>query len=347
MASRIFAKFFVFFGISVFFSGMCLADANREGRDTASAEDIINRYIQACGGSALKKIETERRQGTLVRGSYGHVPLEIISKIPGKWHYAQTFAWGDRICYGFDGVSAWVQDTRDISDMNARQRLDMQMLFDVQAPLNIEDLYPEIAVKGTEKIGGRETDILEAISHDGIRTRLAFDRDTGLLLRAGDMVFEDYRQVGRVKRPFRIILGEDQGENIRHMKLEISEIQHNSEVPDSLFHRPSCILTYEEAPLYKSRKRAEVDIRSLEACVGDYIHPLKPELIYSFYRQKNHLMLKIKGTTLNIEIVPESETDYFIRFLGWEFRFLKDSAGSVTHVEMNLDQKVTAEKIKR
>jgi hypothetical protein len=346
MALRLIQKIFVFFIISVFLSGMCWAGANLKAEDRASAADIIDKYIQACGGNALKEIETEKRRGTLVRGNDGHVPLEIISKIPGKWHYAQTFAWGDRVCYGFDGITAWVQDTRNISGMSVQQRLDMQLLFDAQAPLNINELYPVITLIGSERIDDRETDILEATSHDGIRTRLVFDRDTGLLLRAGGVIFEDYRQVGRVKRPFRIVLGIDQGENHRPMTLEISDIQHNAEVADSLFHRPSCILTYQEAPLYKSRNRAEVAIQALEACVGDYKHPFKSDLIYSFYRQKNHLMLKIKGTTLNIEIVPESETGYFIRFLGWEFRFLKDSAGIVTHVEMDLGQKVTAEKIK-
>ncbi len=347
MISRMIAKIFVCFVMSFFLSGMCGADGNQVGKAHASASDIIDKYIQACGGIALKEIETEKRHGTLVRGNDGHVPLEIISKTPGKWRYVQTFAYGDQVCYGSDGVTAWVQDTRDISDMNARQQLDMQMLFDAQAPLNFKDLYPEITLIGTEKIGEREADILQAVSHDGIRTRLVFDRETGMLLRAGNMVFEDYRQVGRVKRPFRIILGKDQDENHKHMKLEIADIQHNSEVDDSIFQRPSCILPYQEAPLYKSRARAEVDIQALEACVGDYRHPLKSDLVYSFYRQKNHLMLKIKGTSLNIEVVPESETDYFIRFLGWEFHFLKDPAGIVTQVEMNLGQKVTAEKIKK
>jgi len=346
MTSGMIKKVFVFFIISVFLSGFSRSDRIRQGQDSASVTDIIDKYIQACGGPALKDIKTEKKQGTLVRGGDGHVPLEIISKITGKWLYVQTFAWGDQVCWGFDGITAWVQDTRDISEMSARQLLDMQLLFDAQSPLNIYDLYPAMAVIGSEKIGGREADIIEATSKDGIQTRLAFDRDTGLLLCAGDIVFEDYREVGRVKRPFRILLGKDQGENHMQMKMELSDIQHNSEVEDALFHRPSCILTYKEAPLYKSRKRAEVGIQALEACTGDYKHPLNSKLIFSFYRQKNHLMLKIKGTPLNIEIVPESETDYFIRFLGWEFHFLKDSAGIVTHVEMNVDQKVTAEKIR-
>jgi len=309
-------------------------------------EKIIQKYIQAIGSSALAEIKTEKKTGTLLRGASGQVPLEIIAKAPGKWRYTQTFAWGDQVCYGFDGATAWVQDTKNISKMSARQLLDLQLMFDVQAPLKMHEWYQEMEIKGTEKVGDREAITITATSQAGFSTELAFDRETGVLLRAGDIVFEDYRDVGSVKRPFRILLGKEQGEKHRQMKMLFSEIRHNLNADDSLFQAPDCALPFKEAPLYKSRKQVEVSIEALEACVGVYQHLQDPEVTFTVTRQQNHLMVKRTGWSQKIEIKPESETDYFIRFLGWEFHFIKDAAGRVTHVEIVTNQAFKAEKIK-
>lgn len=340
-------KGWIFMLILFLASGVGLSEKASPSGSALTVEKVIENYIQASGGSALEYIQAELRKGTLLRGTSGKVPLEIIAKALGKWRYTQTFAWGDQVCYGSDGKTAWVQDTKSVQEMSPRQRLDMQLLFDVQAPLKMNEFYPEMKITGSETVGDREATTVRAQSPEGFIIVLAFDLENGLLLRAGDIGFEDYRDVGRVKRPFRILLGKNQEGRHRQMIMQFTEIRHDIDADDSLFLRPTCVLPFTEAPLYKSRKQVEVSIEALEACVGVYQHPQNPKLTYRVTRQQNHLMIKGPGWRRSLEIKPESETDYFIHFLGWEFHFIKDKAGSVAHLEITAGpgQTIRAKKI--
>ena len=332
-------KIIIIWIVIIVFGIVLLAQGNTETRK------IMENYLRACGGTALAGIKTEIRRGTMLRGVSGEIPVEIIAKFPGKWLFDLTFAWGDRVCYGFDGTTAWVQDTQSVSPMSPRQRLDLQLMLDIQAPLNIQRYYPEMAIKGSEKVNGREAVTVLATAQDGISTELAFDSETGLLVRAGEIFIEDYRDVGRVKRPFRILLGRDEAGKHLQMKVQFSEIQHNLEVDDSQFQQPACVLPYKEPPLYTQRNQVEVSIEALDACVGEYQIPEQPDVIYAVTRQQNHLMLERTGWGQKFEIKPESENDYFIQFLNWEFHFIKDASGKVTYLEIKADQRLKAKKI--
>ncbi len=316
------------------------------GQEKTETVKIIENYLSACGGSALAEVKTEIRKGTMLRGVSGKIPVETIAKSPGKWRFDLTFAWGDRVCYGFDGATAWVQDTQRVSPMSPRQRLDLQLMLDIQAPLNMQKYYPVMAIKGSEKVSGREAVTVLATAQDGSDTELAFDIETGFLVRAGEIFFEDYRDVGSVKRPFRILLGREKGGKHLQMKIQFSEIQHNLEADDSQFQQPACILPYVEPTLYTRRNQVEVSVEALDACVGEYQIPEQPDVTYTVTRQQNHLMLERTGWGKKYEIKPESEKDYFIQFLNWEFHFIKDASGEVTYLEIKTDQRLKAKKIK-
>jgi len=316
------------------------------GQENNETGKIMENYLSACGGSALAEIKTETRKGTMLRGVSGKIPVETIAKSPGKWRFDLIFAWGDRVCYGFDGISAWRQDTQSVSPMSLRQRLDLQLMLDIQAPLNIQKYYPVMAIKGSEKVSGREAVTLVATAQDGISTELAFDSETGLLVRAGEIFFEDYRDVGRMKRPFRILLGREEGEKHLQMKIQFSEVEHDLEADDSQFQQPACGLPSVEPPLYTRRNQVEVSIEALDACVGEYQIPEVPDVLYKVTRQENHLMLERTGWGQKFEIRPESENDYFIQFLNWDFHFIKGASGKVTHLEIKADQRLKAKKIK-
>ena len=319
-------------------------DAARS-KESVSAAACIDRYIEACGGSSLSKIETEIRKGTLVRGASGKVPFESSAKAPNKWHYNQTFAWGDQMSCGFDGSSAWVQDTKGIERMMPEQLLDMQLIFDVRSPLKIRELFSDMTVTGSEKIGKRDAVTILARSRQGIGTDLAFDKETGLLMRAGKILFDDYRTVGEVKRPHAILLGQNEGETHMQMKMEFSEILQNLDVGDSLFDMPSCVLPPKESPLYKPRKRVDVSIEAMDACVGAYQHPQQAGVVFTVSREKNYLMIQRTGWKQKIEIKPASETDYYVEFVEFDFHFVKDASGAVTHMETG-DPVIKAVKIR-
>jgi len=314
--------------------------------DTISVAGVIERYVQACGGQALAEVKVEKRKGTLVRGQSGQVPFEMISKAQGKWLYNQLCAYGDQVSYGCDGTAAWIQDTKGVDSLTGAIRLDLEMLLDVQAPLRLREFFPEMRLKRTEKRDGREMVLIQAKSRDGREAELVFDNETGLLAKAGDLAFEDYRPIGKVKRPYRIYIGEDPGGLSLRLKMEFKEIAQNAAVEDSAFSRPSCALPMKVSPLLKPRRYIKVSDEALQACVGVYQHPTNPGISFAVTRQQNHLMMERTGWGQALEIMPESELDYSIRFVNFEFHFVRDSSGRITALEIGPERSVRAERTK-
>jgi len=320
--------------------------ADAEG-EAISAAGVIERYVQACGGGeALAGVMAEKRKGTLVRGQSGQVPFEMASRAGGQWLYSQVFSYGDQVSYGCDGAAAWVQDTKGVEPLAGAMRLDLEMLMDVQAPLRLRELFPEMRLKGTVKRDGRDTAVIQARSRDGRDAELLFDQESGLLARAGDLVFEDYRPVGKVKRPYRVYIGDDPGGLSLRLKLEFKEIVQNVPVEDSAFRRPSCALPLKESPLFRPRRYIKVSDAALESCVGVYQHPTNAGLTFTVTRQQNHLMMERTGWGQAFEIMPESELDYSIRFINLEFHFVRDPSGRVVALEIGPERSVRAARIK-
>jgi len=315
-------------------------------RPSVTTGDIVKRFVQASGGSELAKIKTEKRTGTLVRGVSGQVPFETTAEASGKWHYRQVFAYGDRASYGFDGGQAWIQDAEGVSVLPPEERLELSLFLDIQAPLHLERLFPTMTVKGSEKIGEREAIVLAAVTKEGAGFELAFDGATGLLLRAGDLFFEDYRDVGKGKRPFVIFLGKDDVRNPLRLKMQVSEVKQDIEIDESVFAKPAGALRPVPSLLYKLRKEVPAGRESLEALVGVYQSNADPKVLYTVTTQGPHLMIERTGWGTKYEILPESEMDYFMRFVNREFHFVKDAVGRVAGLEMGTDRAQTAKKIK-
>ncbi len=300
-----------------------------------SVATIVDDYVRACGGPAQARVTSETRKGTLTRGSGGAAPLETSAKAPGKWRYLQVLAWGDQISYGFDGSNAWVQDTTSIEGMDPRQLQDLQLLLDVQAPLRLHELYPKMSVRSIERIDEKDVAVVDAESREGIGSELVFDRESGLLLRAGGMSFSDYRPVGEVRRPFKVRLGDN-------LEMQFLEIRHNVEVDESLFQRPACVLPMREPPLYQEEKYVQVDEASMDACVGEYLAP--NNVTFTLSRQQNHLMFR--GPRGAYELLAHSSTEYVRGYSNVSFHFVKDEAGRVAQLVITSPiQTITAQKV--
>jgi hypothetical protein len=56
-------------------------------------------------------------------------------------------------------------------------------------------------------------------------------------------------------------------------------------------------------------------------------------------------MFQTVGQGPKIEIKPESENDYFIRFLNLDFHFLKDEKGQIAFLQIGANNKQKAKKI--
>lgn len=311
--------------------------------DSVMVARIIDSYIQACGGDEIAGIKSESISGTMVRGITGNVPLEIKSRAPGRWHYSQTFAWGDQVIYCSGGETGWVQDTKCISDISPEEFVYFTLIFDPLMPLRIREFFPEMTFKGSEEIDSSEASVILAKSSEDIYVELAFDNETGLLLRAGDVYFEDYRKAGKLTRPYRILLGNKAGEDHPQMVMRYSEICHNIDIDDSIFEVPQCILPVKDSPIHRTWNEVEADTNAMESCVGSY--QLAPDYTITFTREKDHLFFYSPGSLIKYEIRPLSPTDYFIKFANLSFHFIRNESGEVTHVEYGRDRLAKAPKI--
>lgn len=301
---------------------------------TISAETVIDFSIRA-GGPGLPGLTSETRTGTLLRGQTGKVPLVIRTAAPDRWLYLQTFAFGDRVCYGFDGTDGWIQDTKRVLPMDERQVLELTLLLDPQALLRIRNLYPSAEIVGEEIVGDRHAYTILGTSRTGVRTELAFDTETGLLLRAGNMIFEDYREVDGVFRPFRIRIGDTDEETHIQMVMEITETNHGDDPDESMFAIPASPLPLAESPLYKPRTQVQISATAMDACAGSYRHPTQADIMYTVTRRGAHLMLHRTGWSIERELMAATETEYFFRFPGLDFRFLMGDSGRAEQLEID------------
>ena len=309
-------------------------------------DGIIERFIQASGGHQLQNIRTEKKKGTLIREASGPIPFEITAASSGKWHYHQDFAYGDQVNYGFDGGEAWIQDTQKVLTLSKEERFELAVLLDIQAPLKLKDFFPEMKIKGTEKIKGNDAIVIAVTTSEGFQYDMAFDVSSGLLLRFGDLFFEDYRTAGKVKRPFSVFFGKDSGHDPLRLKMQVSECFQDVEIDESIFLRPNCTLPLGEPLLYKLRKEVPVDPKVLEILVGVYQSDDDPKVFYTVTMQGDHLMIERTGWGIRVEILPETETDYFMRFLNREFHFIKDEKGQILRLELGGERILRAKKIK-
>lgn len=282
-----------------------------------SVEQVLADYVRASGGPALETVKAETWKGRLRRIAEGQVPFEVAAEMPGRWCYLQRFAWGDRVRYASDGLSAWVQDARGVREMDARQRRDLTLLLDPRAPLRLRELYPELRRQGREELDGRQAEVLAARAADGGTAELSFDLESGHLLRIDDIRLADHRSVDGVVRPFRITLDRD------GLLMQITAIQHAGDAADSLFERPVCALGPQEPLFFRHRRQVSVSAAAMDACVGRYkVGELG--LVLELSRQGEHLMMGVAGTNSKVEVLPMSDTVFFREFEDYELRFHVD-----------------------
>jgi hypothetical protein len=229
--------------------------------------------------------------------------------------------------------------------MDPRKRLDFQLIADFRSPLELHKLFPEMIISRIDTADGRSLIVVSARSVDGETIDLVFDKETGLMVRSGAIQFQDYREVGSAKRPYKIVLQTNSHDGKFPIVLQLAEIQHNTEIDDSVFSRPTCPLPMTEPPIHKQRVATEVTNDAIDACVGIYRDTEDTTTVLEFVRQGNHLMFGRYGAGRRYEIRPESDTSYFMEFTGQTFNFTKNKSGQVTSVMYGLDRYRRAKRI--
>jgi carboxyl-terminal processing protease len=205
-----------------------------------SVDQVIDHYLEAIGGrAALDKLTSRVSKGTVQLASEGLSGYaEIYEQAPNRSSLLINIDGLGLIQQTFDGTDTWLQDPlrgyikfpRSVSD---RSRNETEFHREVR----MKELNPGLTVVGKERLGDRETYVLQSPPFGVGAVKWYFDVEDGLLLRKGTIYFEDYRNVDGVRLPFRI---RDDSEGAASV-VRLIEIKHNVAIDEAKFAQyPDC-----------------------------------------------------------------------------------------------------------
>jgi photosynthetic reaction center cytochrome c subunit len=228
-----------------------------------SADQILDRYIQAAGGAQrLAALTSFTGKGTYegYDTDLEAVPVDIFAKAPGQRATVIHFRIGDSTST-YDGRAGWVAAPDKPVRLFALAGYDLdgaKLDADVSFPGGIKQALSRWRAGFPEAtINDRAMQVVEGTAAANSRVKLFFDKQTGLLTRTVrftvtavgtipiQMDYSDYRDVAGVKIPFKWIATWTDGQSTT----ELSELQPNVAIDAAKFAKPA------EAPPPKSALR--------------------------------------------------------------------------------------------
>jgi hypothetical protein len=215
-----------------------------------SVEQVLDKYVQALGGkAAIEKLTNRVAKGTFEIPAFGAAgTVESYAKAPNKQAVVIDIPGFGTIKQGFDGTVAWAVDPQSgMREQSGGELASTKRQAIFYRDLKLKEIYPKITVKGKEKVGEKDTYVLEATPADGSPEQWYFDTATGLLVRRdaeiespqGNMavqVYVDaYKEVDGIKIP-------SVSRQVRSdftLNIKIDEVKHNVDIEDAKFVKPA------------------------------------------------------------------------------------------------------------
>ncbi len=215
-----------------------------------SADQIIEKYVQAMGGkAALEKINSRVTKGTLeipAAGMSGTV--ETYEKAPNKAITIVNLAGFGMIQDGFDGTRAWGDNPMTgLRDKSGMELANAKLEAELHKPLKIKQLYSAVTVKGKEKVGDKEAYVVEATPKEGSVEKWYFDTQTGLMIRTDvtqespegkiptEVYIDEYKEFDGIKVPVAMRISTP----MYLINTKTQEVKHNVPVEDAKFNKPA------------------------------------------------------------------------------------------------------------
>lgn len=211
-----------------------------------TVSQLLENYVTALGGPIAIAAVHSRVQIGVATFAGETSPVEVFTESPNKQAFVRHFQAGDSSTV-VDGGSAWLTLSGGrVRDLQASAVDDARMDADLQLPLHLQQLFPDLRVEYPETIGGRQTYAVYAI-HDGRPiAKFYFEEQSGLLARFvryaasafGDNPtqtdYSDYRDVDGVNVPFHLILSEPQAVTV----VQFNRVEQNRPIDAATFARP-------------------------------------------------------------------------------------------------------------
>ena len=215
-------------------------------KDLPTADSILDRYVEAIGGSAaLANVKTRESTGTATGEAGRTFEAHQMQKAPNL--FVTTFSSKDVTrSSGFDGKSAWQKWGAQAFVQPDIEGDRIARSGEFWIDTDVKKLYPRRVVTGIEKIGDEDAYVVRLGGPGSVGEVLYFSKASGLLLRRTVLTrtplgrlpqetdFSDYRDVDGVKEPFTITRREL---NAR-LTVKFTEIKHNVAVEDVVFQVP-------------------------------------------------------------------------------------------------------------
>jgi photosynthetic reaction center cytochrome c subunit len=216
-----------------------------------SADQILERHLQAVGGSEVaSRISTRVQTGTLTVGSE-HFPVEVLAEGPSKRVTTVHFPGGDSVT-GVNGDQGWLSTPgRAVHDMSPAEadaaKMDAELFFSGSL---LRRIFKELRVQQKEAVNGRETYVVLGMRDDKPPVQLYFDAESGLLIRVlhytetplgllpTQIDYGDYRQEAGLRTAFRWTIARPSG----RFTIQIEQIQENVPIDDGKFVKPATII---------------------------------------------------------------------------------------------------------
>jgi hypothetical protein len=218
----------------------------------------VAKYVQALGGQqALQNAKTRVMTGTITNRDLTTANVTVTEKNTGEYRFELATQPIPTI-RATNGTSTWQiaaggfgggPNPRDLNGFQAQQAV---RLADFSLPLRLRERYQNLAVKPAyETIEGKSAVVLTGNPYPNVTEELAFDRESGLLLRRtvatgstggfgimalGEQIdYSDYRDVSGIKVPFSV----RHATNVAVTTAKFSDVKINAPVQDSVFAKPA------------------------------------------------------------------------------------------------------------
>jgi hypothetical protein len=176
-----------------------------------ATKDVIAKYAAALGD--VNRLRTRILAGEITKGET-MLPIEIREK-GAKVRQVVHMPNGNLEQF-FDGTSYWRRDAQGVAPMPPPGQENFRALTEAFALPLPADIGEDSSTIRKEKIGERETWVVQRGTPHEVYRRFFFDTESGLLLRSviytprsigtipQQTDFEDYRDVGGTRYPFRV-----------------------------------------------------------------------------------------------------------------------------------------------
>jgi outer membrane lipoprotein-sorting protein len=221
-----------------------------------TAEQLIDKYLQAVGGAAaIDKITSRVMKGTITFGDR-NIPIDIYSKDPDKRISFTHTPDGDSVT-AFDGREGWLGNPgRPVREMHGSELDAAAMDADLHFATHLKGVFRTTEMRGTEKVNDHDAYLVVGEREGKTPLRLYFDEKSGLLVRLvryGDtplglmptqIDYADYKEAGGVKVPYRWTLARPSG----RFTIQVSDLKQNAPVDDAKFAKPPAPPEEKKAP---------------------------------------------------------------------------------------------------